>query len=62
MAESSPNLKQFVITGLADFCTIEPVQNRGPSRRTMEHAKRILLVEDDVGIANVLAMHLRDER
>lgn len=28
----------------------------------MEHAKRILLVEDDVGIANVLAMHLRDER
>ncbi|MGX0935577.1 DNA-binding response OmpR family regulator [Cupriavidus metallidurans] len=62
MAESSPNLKQFVITGLADFCTIEPVQSRGPSRHTMEHAKRILLVEDDVGIANVLAMHLRDER
>ncbi len=28
----------------------------------MEHLKRILLVEDDVGIANVLAMHLRDER
>ncbi len=28
----------------------------------MEHAKRILLVEDDVGIATVLAMHLRDER
>jgi len=28
----------------------------------MEQAKRILLVEDDVGIANVLAMHLRDER
>lgn len=28
----------------------------------MENAKRILLVEDDVGIANVLAMHLRDER
>jgi len=28
----------------------------------MEHPKRILLVEDDVGIANVLAMHLRDER
>ena len=28
----------------------------------MEHVKRILLVEDDVGIANVLAMHLRDER
>ncbi len=28
----------------------------------MEHAKRILLVEDDIGIANVLAMHLRDER
>jgi len=28
----------------------------------MEQPKRILLVEDDVGIANVLAMHLRDER
>lgn len=28
----------------------------------MEHLKRILLVEDDIGIANVLAMHLRDER
>jgi len=27
-----------------------------------ERPKRILLVEDDVGIANVLAMHLRDER
>ncbi|KWR89951.1 response regulator transcription factor [Cupriavidus sp. IDO] len=28
----------------------------------MEQPKRILLVEDDVGIANVLVMHLRDER
>lgn len=28
----------------------------------MDHTKRILLVEDDVGIANVLALHLRDER
>ncbi|SDD05455.1 two component transcriptional regulator, winged helix family [Cupriavidus sp. YR651] len=28
----------------------------------MEHLKRILLVEDDIGIATVLAMHLRDER
>ncbi|CAG9171113.1 Transcriptional regulatory protein WalR [Cupriavidus laharis] len=28
----------------------------------MENPKRILLVEDDVGIANVLAIHLRDER
>ncbi|GJG92999.1 response regulator transcription factor [Cupriavidus pauculus] len=28
----------------------------------MEHPKRILLVEDDASIANVLAMHLRDER
>lgn len=28
----------------------------------MDPTKRILLVEDDVGIANVLALHLRDER
>ncbi len=28
----------------------------------MDRPKRILLVEDDVGIANVLAIHLRDER
>src|SRR5689334_17654214 len=28
----------------------------------MDHPKRVLIVEDDVDIANVLAMHLRDER
>ncbi|HEX7907389.1 MAG TPA: response regulator transcription factor [Paraburkholderia sp.] len=28
----------------------------------MDHSKRILIVEDDVDIANVLSLHLRDER
>src|SRR5580658_8393702 len=28
----------------------------------MDHPKRILIVEDDVDIANVLSLHLRDER
>lgn len=28
----------------------------------MEHPKRILVVEDDVGIADVMCLHLRDER
>jgi two-component system OmpR family response regulator len=28
----------------------------------MDHPKRVLIVEDDVDIANVLALHLRDER
>ncbi len=28
----------------------------------MDHPKRILMVEDDVDIANVLSLHLRDER
>jgi len=28
----------------------------------MDHPKRILIVEDDVDIANVLSIHLRDER
>jgi two-component system OmpR family response regulator len=29
---------------------------------TMDNLKRILIVEDDVDIANVLSLHLRDER
>src|ERR1700749_4643779 len=28
----------------------------------MDHPKRVLIVEDDVDIANVLSLHLRDER
>ncbi len=32
------------------------------SRLNMDHPKRILIVEDDVDIANVLSLHLRDER
>ncbi|MGJ3109475.1 DNA-binding response regulator, partial [Salmonella enterica subsp. enterica serovar Paratyphi A] len=28
----------------------------------MDHAKRILIVEDDADIADVLSLHLRDER
>ena len=28
----------------------------------MDHPKRILIVEDDVDIANILSLHLRDER
>jgi DNA-binding response OmpR family regulator len=28
----------------------------------MDHSKRVLIVEDDVDIANVLSLHLRDER
>jgi two-component system OmpR family response regulator len=29
---------------------------------TLDNLKRILIVEDDVDIANVLSLHLRDER
>jgi two-component system OmpR family response regulator len=31
-------------------------------RSPMDHPKRVLIVEDDVDIANVLSLHLRDER
>jgi DNA-binding response OmpR family regulator len=33
-----------------------------PLKPTMDNPKRILIVEDDVDIANVLSLHLRDER
>jgi two-component system, OmpR family, response regulator len=33
-----------------------------PTNKSMDHPKRILIVEDDVDIANVLSLHLRDER
>ena len=45
------------VPGPASQPRIEP-----PLKPTMDNPKRILIVEDDVDIANVLSLHLRDER
>src|SRR5690349_17687084 len=45
------------------MATFNPcIQSHVDSSQPMDHPKRVLIVEDDVDIANVLSLHLRDER
>ncbi|MGC7556644.1 hypothetical protein ACPWSG_25455, partial [Pandoraea pneumonica] len=63
MAKSSRKIKQFVIPPGARSAHNGAFKTHFPgASRPMESPRRVLLVEDDVHIADLLTLHLRDER
>src|ERR1700759_415271 len=53
--------QRAAFAGAPSFQRSEP-RSHARLKPSMDHPKRILIVEDDVHIANVLSLHLRDER
>jgi len=60
IAKSSREVKQFVITPPEENPHNVPIRSKGLS--FMEPTKRVLVVEDDLHIADLICLHLRDEQ